>query len=137
MRLLFLIPAIIMAGMIILSLLSQRGAPRGLVDGRLAPLPDKPNGVGSEAGTDDGKRVDPLRTDKPGLKAAVTKTGGTITSETDDYLSATYTSRLMRFVDDVEFRRDGDLWQVRSASRVGHSDMGANRKRVAAIRDAL
>jgi len=79
----------------------------------------------------------PLVTTKDGLKSAVTATGGTITSESDDYISATYTSGLMRFVDDVEFRRDGSVWHVRSASRVGHSDMGANRKRVNAIRQSL
>jgi len=137
MRLLFLIPATIIIGMIILSLLSQRGKAKGLVDGRLAPLPSKPNCVSSEADTDSDKHVEPLATDKDGVKAAIAATGGTITSESDDYISATYTSGLMRFVDDVEFRRDGTLWQIRSASRVGHSDMGANRKRVKAIRDAL
>ncbi len=137
MRLLFLIPATIITGMIILSLLSQRGKAKGLVDGRLAPLSSKPNCVNSEAGTDVDKRVEPLSADKDGIKAAITATGGIITSESNDYISATYTSGLMRFVDDVELRRDGDVWQVRSESRVGHSDMGANRKRVRAIRAAL
>lgn len=137
MRLLFLIPAVILTGMIILSLLSQRGKAKGLIDGRLAPLPMNPNCVSSESGTDEHKAVLPLPTDKDGLKAALAKTGGTITAESDDYISATYTSGLMRFVDDVEFRRDGDVWHVRSASRVGHSDMGANRKRVAALHKAL
>lgn len=137
MRLLFLIPAVILTGMILLSLLSQRGKAKGLVDGRLAPLPSKPNCVSSELGTDDHKQVKPLPADKDRLKDAIARTGGTITSESDDYISATYTSGLMRFVDDVEFRRDGDIWQVRSASRVGQSDMGANRKRVKAIRAAL
>lgn len=137
MRLLFLIPATIITGMIILSLLSQRGKAKGLVDDRLAPLPSKPNCVSSEPGTDPDKQVEPLSTNKDGVKAAIAATGGTITSESDDYISATYTSGLMRFVDDVEFRRDGKLWQIRSASRVGHSDMGANRKRVKAIRAAL
>ena len=137
MRLLFLIPAVILTGMIILSLLSHRGKPKGLVDGKLAPLPMKPNCVSSESGTDEDKAVLPLPTDKDGLKEAIDATGGTITSESDDYISTTYTSGIMRFVDDVEFRRDGPVWQVRSASRVGHSDMGANRKRVDAIRAAL
>lgn len=137
MRLLFLIPATILTGMIILSLLSQRGKAKGLVDGRLAPLSSKPNCVSSEEGTEDHKMVKALPTDKDGLKAAIEATGGVITAETDDYISSTYTSGLMRFVDDVEFRRDGDVWHVRSASRVGHSDMGANRKRVSAIRKAL
>lgn len=137
MRLLFLIPAVILTGMITLALLSQRGKAKGLIDGKLADLPMKPNCVSSESGTDEDKAVLPLPTDKDGLKAAIETTGGTITAESDDYISATYTSRLMRFVDDVEFRRDDMVWHVRSASRVGHSDMGANRKRVEAIRAAL
>ena len=81
MRLLFLIPAVILTGMIILSLLSHRGKPKGLVDGKLAPLPMKPNCVSSESGTDEDKAVLPLPTDKDGLKDAIDATGGTITSE--------------------------------------------------------
>lgn len=137
MRLLLLIPIVILTGMIILSLLSHRGKAKGLVNGKLAPLPSKPNCVSSEDGTDPDKAVAPLSTTKEGLKHAIVATGGTITSETDDYISSTYTSGLMRFVDDVEFRRDGELWQVRSASRVGHSDMGANRKRVKYLHQSL
>jgi uncharacterized protein (DUF1499 family) len=42
----------------------------------------------------------------------------------------------MRFVDDVEFLLDEgkSVIHVRSASRVGHSDLGVNRKRIEAIR---
>jgi uncharacterized protein (DUF1499 family) len=137
MRALILIPVLILAAAMILSLLSRRGAPSGLVDGRLAPLASKPNGVSSEAGTSEAKRVDPLSTDKAGLLAAIRATGGTVQADEADYVAATYTTPLMRYVDDVEFRRDGDLWHVRSASRVGHSDMGANRKRIDAVRAAL
>lgn len=141
MKLLWLIPAVIVLGMITLALLSQRGKAKGLVDGRLAPLPDKPNCVSSEEGTADEKRVMPLNGTKEQLKAAIDATGGTITAETDTYMSTTYTSKIMRFVDDVEFRRDETsktpVWHVRSASRVGHSDMGANRKRVNKIRSYL
>lgn len=137
MRLLLLIPLIIPVAMILLSLLSRRGHAIGLVDDRLAPLPSKPNCVSSESGTPAAKQVEPLQTDKAGLLAAIAATGGEIVSDQNDYIATTYTSGLMRFVDDVEFRRDGTVWHVRSASRVGHSDMGANRKRVAAIRAAL
>ncbi|PZO25782.1 MAG: DUF1499 domain-containing protein, partial [Betaproteobacteria bacterium] len=43
------------------------------------------------------------------------------------------------FVDDVEFRIDqgSGLLHVRSASRVGYSDLDANRKRVEQIRVLL
>lgn len=141
MKLLWITPAVIALGMFTLALLSQRGKAKGLVDGRLAPLPNKPNCVSSESGTDDDKRIEPLSADKDTVKAAIISTGGVITAETNDYISATYTSKLMRFVDDVEFRRAAELggehWHIRSASRVGHSDMGANRKRVERIRRAL
>jgi uncharacterized protein (DUF1499 family) len=43
----------------------------------------------------------------------------------------------MGYVDDVEFRKTETQVHVRSASRVGHSDMGANRKRVEALRAAI
>ena len=50
-----------------------------------------------------------------------------------------FTSRLMRYVDDVEFLYDSASNQthVRSASRLGYSDLGANRKRIEAIRAQL
>ncbi|MEL6687478.1 MAG: DUF1499 domain-containing protein [Pseudomonadota bacterium] len=137
MRFIFLALIVILTAVVFLSLMSQRGQAKGLVDGRLAPLSSKPNCVSSEEGTDPAKKVEPLTADKAAIKAAVEATGGKVTSETDTYISATYTSGIMRYVDDVEFRQDGEVWQVRSASRVGYSDMGANRKRVSAIRAAL
>jgi len=61
--------------------------------------------------------------------------GGVITSESSDYISATFMSSLFKFVDDVELRPGaaGEV-HIRSASRVGYSDRGVNRKRVDAIR---
>ena len=58
------------------------------------------------------------------------------------YIHAEFTSFLFRFVDDVEFLLDegSKTIHVRSASRIGYSDLGVNRKRVEAIRtrfDAL
>lgn len=52
------------------------------------------------------------------------------------YLHAEYRSKLFRFVDDVEFLfpPESNLIHVRSASRVGYSDMGVSRKRVAGLR---
>lgn len=62
--------------------------------------------------------------------------GGKIQEEQDGYLWATFTSRLFRFVDDVEFRMvssDGII-HVRSGSRKGYSDLGVNRRRVEKLR---
>ena len=56
-----------------------------------------------------------------------------------NYLYAEFTSTIMGYVDDVEFLYDAasSVTHVRSASRLGYSDMGANRKRIEAIRNAL
>jgi uncharacterized protein (DUF1499 family) len=51
-----------------------------------------------------------------------------------DYLYAECASRLMGFVDDLEFQCDGGAIHLRSASRLGYSDLGVNRKRVERIR---
>ena len=59
-----------------------------------------------------------------------------IVAEKEDYLHAEATSLIFRFVDDVEFYFPATekLIHVRSASRVGQSDLGVNRKRVEEIR---
>jgi len=61
-----------------------------------------------------------------------------ITSE-GDYIHATFTSQIMGYIDDVEFLIDADagVVHVRSASRLGHSDLGVNRARVEEIRDLI
>ena len=55
------------------------------------------------------------------------------------YLYAQFTTKLMKYVDDVEFWFDpaANAIQVRSASRVGRGDMGVNRKRIEAVRAVL
>lgn len=52
------------------------------------------------------------------------------------YLHAEYTSPFLRFVDDLELLVDSNakVIQVRSASRVGTWDLGANRRRVEGLR---
>ena len=65
--------------------------------------------------------------------------GAKIVKSEADYLYAQYTTPLMKFVDDVEFWYDpvAQVIQVRSASRIGESDLGVNRKRIEAVRAAL
>ncbi len=52
------------------------------------------------------------------------------------YLHAEFRSGFFRFVDDVEFYVEAESGRVhfRSASRVGHSDIGTNRARMELIR---
>jgi uncharacterized protein (DUF1499 family) len=59
-----------------------------------------------------------------------------IVTVTDDYMHAEFTTRICRFVDDVEFYVDAEAGVIhfRSASRVGYSDFGANRKRMERFR---
>jgi len=59
-----------------------------------------------------------------------------IVTETPAYLHAEFTSAIMRFVDDVEFSLDESTKSInmRSASRLGKSDLGVNRKRVEELR---
>ncbi len=59
-----------------------------------------------------------------------------IVEKTNDYLYVEFTTATWRFVDDVEFYFDDGkkLIHFRSASRVGHSDLGVNRKRMEKIR---
>ena len=74
------------------------------------------------------------------LKAIIESTpNARIVEMKPDYLYAEYTSGLMGFVDDVEFYvpPNGKIIHVRSASRLGHSDLGVNRKRIEAIRARL
>jgi uncharacterized protein (DUF1499 family) len=59
-----------------------------------------------------------------------------IVTETPVYLHAEFTSAVMRFVDDVEFSLDEATRSInmRSASRLGKSDLGVNRRRIEEIR---
>ena len=122
----------------LMGLKSQKGKAKGLISGHLAEPGSAPNSVSSEIDVQPEKKVAPLHGTLSGIKTAITATGGTITSETDSYLSATYMSKIFKFVDDVEIRHDKDnIWHIRSASRVGYSDRGVNKKRVEAIRSKL
>ena len=114
----------------------------GLVDGRLRPCPSSPNCVCSQ-NQDTGHHIEPLpfsgspREAWDRLHALIEKLPRTrVVSRDDSYLHVEFTSLLMRFVDDVEFLLDepASVIHIRSASRIGHSDLGANRKRIEAIR---
>ena len=62
-----------------------------------------------------------------------------VISQDNSYIHAEFRTRLLRFVDDVEFRLESETTEiaVRSASRVGYSDMGTNRRRLEKIRVEL
>ncbi len=122
--------------------MSKNQKPPGLLSERLAPCPDSPNCVVSEMFEDDSHFIPPVRypatiaEDSMDLfKQVIQEIGGEITIEEEGYMAATFTSTFFGFVDDLECRIDktNHTIHLRSASRVGRSDFGANRKRVERI----
>ncbi len=112
----------------------------GVKDGKLAPCPGTPNCVSSQS-SDSQSKIDPLPpvsiTELKKVIEGMERT--TIIEETDNYLYAEFKTKLMGYVDDVEFYLDPNenVIHVRSASRLGKSDLGVNRKRVEEIRTQL
>jgi uncharacterized protein (DUF1499 family) len=116
----------------------------GIVEGRLAPCPNKPNCVSSQAAASDQRhyiealsyRGEPAQARArleqviAGLKRA------RVVVREDHYWRAEFKSALWRFVDDVEFLFDDNARRIdiRSAARVGYSDFGVNRRRMEEIR---
>ncbi|HMG59352.1 MAG TPA: DUF1499 domain-containing protein [Burkholderiales bacterium] len=124
----------------------------GVRDGKLKPPSMTENSVTSQASLypDHPQRkyadIAPLRVKGEGpatiaqIKAIVEgMDGAKVVKSEPGYLYAQFTSKLMKYVDDVEFWFDpaANAIQVRSASRVGRGDMGVNRKRIEAVRAAL
>jgi uncharacterized protein (DUF1499 family) len=112
---------------------------------RLAPCPDSPNCVSSDA-TDPSHRVAALELVIPAEaawrmipEAVKTLPRTEIKEASDRYLRAECTSLVFRFVDDLELElRAGEgTIAVRSASRKGYSDFGVNRRRVENLREVL
>jgi len=116
----------------------------GVKDGRLAPPKRTPNSVSSQASPADAEHYIapiPFKGDALAAMAAVRKAvegmrGSRIVRHEGSYLYAEYRSRIMRFVDDVEFLFDdkAGVIHVRSASRLGRRDFGVNRARLNALR---
>jgi uncharacterized protein (DUF1499 family) len=126
----------------LLSALATRPKNLGVVDGLLATCPNSPNCVSTQA-TDSQHKIEAIAFEgNPDvamrqLKAVIaTIPRMKIVTETENYIHAEATSLIFRFRDDVEFfiDRQAKVIHFRSASRVGHSDLGANRARMEEIR---
>ena len=119
----------------------------GVKAGRLAPPKTTPNCVSSQAEASDAEHYIapiPFKGGAAEAMAAVRKSvegmeGATVIRQDATYLYAEFRTRLMRFVDDVEFVFDdkAGLIHVRSASRLGRRDFGVNRARVEALRSRI
>lgn len=134
---LLLIPVV---GWALLALPSWRRPAVGLVEGHLRRCPATPNCVCSEGETGEHAIAPLVFEDAPDAawKRLVhvlesTPRAHVITQESN-YMHVEFVTPLMRYVDDVEFRLEGQQIQIRSASRVGRSDLGANRARVEKLR---
>jgi uncharacterized protein (DUF1499 family) len=135
-------PAPLIAMGSLFSISGDRPTNLGIASGGLVSCPSSPNCVNSTS-PDLAHKIDPLPL-KGTPKAAIAtlkeiiqaEPRTKIVTETDNYLYAEFTSALMGFVDDVEFYVDmpKNEIQVRSASRLGESDLGVNRKRIETIR---
>jgi len=109
----------------------------GLHQGQLRPCPDSPNCVCSESHSQASQQhaIAPIKLADKGwerIKSIIIEQGGKIELDDGLYLHATFTTPVFRYVDDVELRLDQEhgLIHIRSASRIGRSDFGVNRKRV-------
>jgi len=104
----------------------------------LKPCPQSPNCVSTQT-DQEAKKRDPIAYTgsmadaKARLMTAIDGMPRTrLKTEADNYLHYTFKTRIIPFIDDVEFLFDEEakLIHYRSASRVGHSDMGANARRM-------
>ncbi|NOQ93859.1 MAG: DUF1499 domain-containing protein [Methylophaga sp.] len=122
---------------------SKQGKALGILDGRLSPCLDKPNCVCSEYVQDPEHYTSPFPVGQRSrseaaliLKNIIQTMGGVLQNKTDSYIAATFSSSIFGFIDDLEIRIDSNnkLIHIRSASRVGHSDLGINQKRVELVK---
>jgi len=123
---------------VILGFVSKNGKAPGLIEGSLSKCPKSPNCVCSEHKADATHYVDPIIITQAAqieflsnLKKIIQGMQGSVRVESDTYIAATFTSPLFGFVDDLEIRLDmaQKVIHIRSASRVGYSDGGVNKKR--------
>ena len=114
----------------------------GLKNQLLSPCPGTPNCVSSQE-KNSQHRIQPitfegsLELNKERLRRVLNSMRGTrIITQDVVYWHVEFTTKLLRFIDDVELYFDGtqSLIHVRSASREGYWDLGVNRRRLETIR---
>lgn len=125
----------------------KRPAYLGVKDGRLARPRSTPNCVSSQADPADAEHyIAPIAFKGGALeaigaarKAVEAMPRALVVRHEGNYLYAEFKSKLMGFVDDVEFTYDekAGALHVRSASRLGRRDYGVNRARVEALRSRI
>ena len=145
-RRLAFIPLLVVGGLFLLSFTASKPYNLGTIKGRFAECPDSPNCVSSQAEDElhamppipyEGSIASVLKRIKSTIAAEFSN--AKLASENIEYLHFEFTSTIFRFVDDVEFVVDTEnsVVHFRSASRVGHSDLGVNRKRMNKIIEGM
>ncbi|MEM9802228.1 MAG: DUF1499 domain-containing protein [Planctomycetota bacterium] len=138
--------ALVATGLLLFVAVSCAGPDVGLQRGSLGPCPSSPNCVSSEADRDIPAFVEPFAipqrlAPEAAFAALVALLDERASLETREptYVHAVFKTPILRFRDDFEARLVAEelLIHVRSASRLGYSDLGANRKRVEALRQAF
>ena len=150
MKIILVISSLLISGIIIylysLAYISKSYSAPGLVNEQLSKCSANPNCACSEFEEDEPHYIEPIQlslTDDSkileNIKTTLQKMNGTVITEDDSYISATFTSNIFGFIDDFEIRIDRrqKLIHIRSASRVGRSDFGANIKRINLIKKEL
>ncbi len=129
--------AFVLGSLIVLAGRSRRPPPLGLVEGRLCPCPPTPNCVCTETGHPPPLPLTgSVAVAWEGARQTVRAMGGVVDREEAGYIHATFTTRVFRFVDDLELRLDepNRVIHIRAAARVGQRDLGVNRRRVEELR---
>lgn len=115
----------------------------GVQEGKLAEMPNSPNAVSSQTREVD-KRVEPLlfkgtlEESKKNIENIIKEfEGAKIITNEKNYIHVVFSTKIMKYKDDVEFFFDesSKIIEFRSASRIGKSDLGMNRKRYEAIKE--
>lgn len=119
--------------------LSKNQTTLSLVNDQLKSCPKTPNCISSQHPNDTQHYITPIQLKDSVLinytkvaKSIITKMNGEISKESSNYIAAIFTSDIFGFIDDFEILIDEEknVMHLRSASRVGRSDLGINRKRV-------
>ena len=110
----------------------------GLKNEQLQECGKKPNCV-STTSTDEKHNVAPIKTSLPfdEVLNRLKEIKLTLISTENNYAHFTFESAIMGYIDDIEILYTKNELYIKSTSRVGYSDMGANRKRVELIRNIL
>lgn len=135
---------VLLLSLLAISMISCAG-PAAAYDGtRLGDCPSSPNCVCSEMDPEKGAHVPPFAipegispADAFEALAGLVSERATLETREPGYFHAVYKTRWLRFRDDFEARLDAEagVIHVRSASRLGYSDLGMNARRVKNLRE--